>query len=104
MLAIVSITHNSRYKKQKIKIKNNADNAGLECERVVRASLCESELCLPRSLLRLRRAMLRASVPRFAACRRCVCAAPPSCAVVPCRRVAASECCAAPGLCTQLCA
>lgn len=42
-------------------------------------------------VLRLRRAMLRASVPRFAACRRCVCVAPPSCAVVPpprcCERV-----------------
>lgn len=88
MLAIVSITHNSRYKKQKIKIKNNADNAGLECERVVRASLCESELCLPRSLLRLRRAMLRASVPRFAACRRCV-----RCAAVVCCRAVPPRCC-----------
>lgn len=62
---------------------------GLECELCELA--CVSLSCACRvSLLRLRRAMLRASVPRFAACR--------AAALLRALR------CAAPGLCTQLCA
>jgi len=68
---------------------------GLECERAVRASLCESELRLPRFAAAI--ASCHAASQRAAFC--CV-----PLRFVLRRRVAASECCTAPGLCTQLCA